>query len=257
LEGVDSSGFTALGAAISKRQVEVAQYLKNVGAKLDINLTSTFLSEACAEGDVILVKLLLSMGVDSNLNPPGKKNLSRIGRSAAHMAADNDHLECMQMLLKKWADVNVVDDIGCTPLDGAIRGNSVLMLQLIVKAGGIVNTEEFMLSSAEKGDIESVRMYCENGANINTTNYFGRTMFNLACSNKHPAVVDYLLGMSNINLSPIDLFGGTPLDDTLREKHSGIAVTLREIGAKAGDHASLVGDHEKIDQRRRTELLKM
>jgi ankyrin repeat protein len=38
------------------------------------------------------------------------------GRTAMHAAAFNNHVECMQLLLKYNANACIVDESGCTPL---------------------------------------------------------------------------------------------------------------------------------------------
>ena len=40
------------------------------------------------------------------------------------------------------------------------------------------------------------------------------------------------------NVSPVDRFGGTPLDDTVRHKHFAAETYLRESGATAGSTAT-------------------
>jgi len=72
------------------------------------------LPNAAAGGLVAQVRMLLDAGVDPNtLYPSG-------GQTSLHLAAFNGHLAVVELLIKRGADVNRVDENGKTPLDYAV-----------------------------------------------------------------------------------------------------------------------------------------
>lgn len=53
------------------------------------------------------------------------------GRTAVHAAAFNNHVECMQLLLKYNANVNTVDNTGRTPIMVAANAGHSSVLGLL------------------------------------------------------------------------------------------------------------------------------
>ena len=247
---VDSRGNTPLMDAVLHTHTDVAKYLKSVGCTLNEDLSSVQLSSACADGDSKKVDLLLQLGVNPSLNPPGRRRgAARRRRSAAHMAASNNHVDCMVLLIKHWAKLNTYDAWAGTPLADAIRHDHLQMQDVLRKAGAKLK-EVGLCTAAAAGDLDTIRLMCDNGANINVTNYIGRTMLHLACSNKQPSVIEYLLSFKDINLNPIDWYGGTPLDDANRESHTSIAVMLQEAKGTSSRDESLTEDCKRMMMKR-------
>eukprot|EP00003_Mantamonas_plastica_P013198 TRINITY_DN2315_c0_g2_i3.p3 TRINITY_DN2315_c0_g2~~TRINITY_DN2315_c0_g2_i3.p3 ORF type:complete len:201 (-),score=76.39 TRINITY_DN2315_c0_g2_i3:810-1412(-) len=69
---------------------------------------------------------------------------------------------------------------------------------------------------------------------INLNDYDDRTALHLAASEGHVDAVKLLLHFGS-NPSPVDRFGGTPLDDAIRHQHKEVAAVLREAGAVTGE----------------------
>ena len=196
------------------------------------DFASIELSNACADGDEKKVELLLQFGVNPSLNPPGRRRgAARRRRSAAHMAASNNNVGCMKLLIKSWVKLNTFDAWAGTPLADAIRDDHVHMQDVLRKAGARLKGVG-LCTAAAAGDLETIRLMCDNGADINVTNYIRRTMLHLACSNKQPSVIEYLLCFDHIDLNCVDWYGSTPLDDSDREGHSSISVMIEEAGGK-------------------------
>ena len=236
---VDFKGNTPLMDAVFYTHAEVAKYLKSVRSAVNENFASIQLSEACADGDEKKVKLLLELGVNPSMNPPGRRRgAARRRRSAAHMAASNNHVGCIKLLIKYWCKLNTFDAWSGTPLADAIRHDHLVVQDVLRKAGAKLK-EVGLCTAAAAGDLETIKLMCDNGADINVTNYIGRTMLHLACSNKQASVIEYLLGFEGLDKSPIDWYGSTPLDDAGRKGVSGIAVMMQEAGGKSSKDPSL------------------
>jgi 60kDa lysophospholipase len=82
-----------------------------------------------------------------------------------------------------------------------------------------------LCSCASLGDIDQLKTMISNGADINGSNFDGRTALHLAASEGHYAIVEYLI-LKNAKLDPVDRWGGTPLQDAIRHKHTAIADLL-------------------------------
>eukprot|EP00756_Hemistasia_phaeocysticola_P008006 Hpha_TRINITY_DN14464_c0_g1::TRINITY_DN14464_c0_g1_i1::g.157384::m.157384/K01425/glsA, GLS; glutaminase len=72
------------------------------------------LCAAAADGDVDVLEALLDSGL-----PAGQGDYDR--RTALHLASEEGHLECVQLLVEHGADVNCCDRWGTTPLKGAVH----------------------------------------------------------------------------------------------------------------------------------------
>jgi hypothetical protein len=112
------------------------------------------------------------------------------------------------------------------------------MQDVVRKAGGKLK-EVGLCTAAAAGDLDMIKLMCDNGADINVVNGIGRTMLHLACSNKQPSIIEYLMTFDHLDYNIVDWFGGTPLDDAHREGHESIAVTITEAGGLSAAHPSL------------------
>lgn len=72
-------------------------------------LQTTLLHAAAYDGQVHLVKLLLTLGADIDAREVN-------GRTPLHHAANNGHQEVIEYLVRQGADVNAIDMTEMTPL---------------------------------------------------------------------------------------------------------------------------------------------
>mmetsp|Transcript_21261 Transcript_21261/g.42214 ORF Transcript_21261/g.42214 Transcript_21261/m.42214 type:complete len:638 (-) Transcript_21261:247-2160(-) len=78
-----------------------------------------------------------------------------------------------------------------------------------------------------KGDLPGIRGLLSLGADINASDYDGRTPLHLAASEGQLEVVK-LLVKNRADLQPVDRWGGTPHSDALREGHNSVAEYLEK-----------------------------
>jgi len=117
--------------------------------------------------------------------------------------------------------------------------------KLLRDAGGELlgaNLAVKMCRAAAEGDLSTVRSLVENGVNPNLSDYDGRTMMHLAASCGNIDILNYLLSLMNIVfVNPVDITGGTPLDDARRHEQRIAITVLLEHNALCGDDPQLTG----------------
>ena len=143
VRAADRWGGTPHSGAAEHGNTELAQYLKGIGGADDgeaalarsatergtappariAKSEKECLYDACARGDVPLVKRMLSKGSDPNMKDYDM-------RRPLHLAAEEGHIEVVRLLIEKGADLNVSDRWGSTALQGAVRNcnNDIVVL---------------------------------------------------------------------------------------------------------------------------------
>jgi ankyrin repeat protein len=105
-----------------------------------------------------------------------------------------------------------------------------------VKPDEIKKIEERFLpialcSAAQLGHVTTLKELVESGANINASDYDGRTALHIASSEGNFDVVKYLLAAREIDINPRDCRGATPLEDAIMcGPHGKIINILRNAG---------------------------
>lgn len=84
-----------------------------------------------------------------------------------------------------------------------------------------------MIYAASYGDLDEIRRLHAMGLDLGEADYDGRTALHLAASENQIKVVKYLISC-NIDLEPIDRWGGTPLDDAKKGGHTELAELLEQ-----------------------------
>jgi len=168
---IDMDGVTPLHAVTSKGHyegtVELLKYLKKIMKKDElvkhINLPShsggTAVMFAAAGGHPKTTKLMIDEGADVNMIataiPEYLEKLAKMiedgtvdpnedphvdGVTGVHVAAEEGHLECVNLLIEAGADVTVLDEEDRTALQLAVKGNYGEVASALVKAGANPNT---------------------------------------------------------------------------------------------------------------------
>ena len=81
------------------------------------------------EGDKVQLERMLSNGVDVNISDYDK-------RTALHLASSQGHLQVVEYLLERQADVNSTDRLGFSPLVDALRHDRSEVQKLLRSKGG-------------------------------------------------------------------------------------------------------------------------
>ncbi|CAK9111616.1 unnamed protein product [Durusdinium trenchii] len=144
---------------------------------------------AAENGHLEVVQLLLEAGAD-------KDAADANGTTALHMAAVFEHLEIMELLLEAGADQDAANADGTTALYIAARGGHVEAVRLLLGAGARLDAtdgETPLYIAAQKGHLEVVRLLLEAGADKDAATTNGETALYIAAQNGNLNVVRLLL----------------------------------------------------------------
>ncbi|MFW4370795.1 MAG: ankyrin repeat domain-containing protein [Spiroplasma sp. hy2] len=221
--------------AININNLEIVDIIFNYGA--DVNLqdplaNNTYLHIAARNGQLELVKLLLSRGANPNMQE--KKGITPL-----YFAAQSDKTEVVQELLtnknsKNKIDINLSNDLGDTPLHIASFNGNYKIVELLLKNHKIdVNKKDdcgdsALIVAARNGKINVVKKLLKHSdIDVNLSNERGLTALHYACENGHLIIVKLLLS-NNANLNYQDDEGNDPLDLAEENNHKEIVNLLKK-----------------------------
>lgn len=92
--------------------------------------------------------------------------------------------------------------------------------------------------AACRGDVNELALLIAAGTDADQSNYDQRTALHLAASNGLLEVATYLVEEAGANHSPVDRWGGTPLDDAIRYDRKDVQRFLESKGARRGKHST-------------------
>ncbi|GIY72668.1 transient receptor potential cation channel subfamily A member 1 homolog [Caerostris darwini] len=207
-ETADKQEMTALHCAANYNSPDVAKILLNANAHpeaTDENLSTPLhlaATTGCKEIIMLLLDTIESQGDSGNVKRyVDEKNLS--GNTALHLAVSKGHLEIVEILLKKGADVKTTFDNSSHPLHLA----------------------------AISGNVDIVKCLLKHGAAVNCVNNFGETPLHKAAAYNASDVIDFLL-KNGANLESHDNSHFTPLLIAVAEGHVDAIKTLLKYKAK-------------------------
>ena len=168
------------------------------------------------------------------------------GRCLLHVAACEGNTEIAAFLLKASADVTFKDHRGNTPLNDAVLGCHDHIAALIREHvpgtqlsfdGSQAGT--LLCEAAAVGNLEQVRRLVENGVEVNSNDYDGRTGLHLAACEGRAEVVAHLLEV-RADAARRDRFGNTALDDAIRHGHASIKRLVYDAGARVSGMSNIL-----------------
>lgn len=258
-------GFTPLMLAAHKNNIDVVKMLIKSGANVNIldNKGRSALMAAAVRGDDEIMQLLIKSGADFKLVDKKKMSVldyynknkylkdkdfvenefaspsERLERQYGYIA--NNHYKYNEELKKaimgnnpevdvevainRLADINILDDKGCTPLINAANNNSsVKVFELLVRAHADVNakclkniTASMIVSTQAQNQelaqiaIDKLDLLNENELDVNQKDINGDTALMYALSNKADiSYIEKLLAM-NADVNVVNKIGDTPI----------------------------------------------
>ncbi|KAI8846420.1 asparaginase-domain-containing protein [Chytridium lagenaria] len=216
------------------------------GAMLERVLVPMLLCNACRSGDMEGLKIVAeefgTMVSQADYD----------GRTPLHIAASENQMEAVKILLSRGANVHVRDRYGHSPLYDAVRSRHQKVASVLREAGAHFAEDEeddvaaVLASAGSDGDLEQFNLVVDCGFDVNCPWLDGRTPLHLAVLRKRLNIVAFCVGHTErivtepqpplslnddaiavsetgdevlgcgtkieIKLDPKDNFGNTPLD---------------------------------------------
>jgi hypothetical protein len=112
---------------------------------------------------------------------------------------------------------------------------------------GNMDVSARLCEAGAANDLESLKMYVRNGADLNVGDYDRRTALHLASSMGHLSAVGWILDKGvNVNVNVLDRMRCTPLDDAVREGHKVCALLLAERGGLRSTDPGMEGGRSRL-----------
>ncbi|PWA45761.1 ankyrin repeat family protein [Artemisia annua] len=194
----DEDGETPLIHAARQGHTSTAKYLIEHGANpaLSSELGATALHHVAGIGHIELMELLLSVGVDVDVDSQSDSGTPLV------WAAGHAQQEAVKLLLKHKADPNIETDDGVTPLLSTVAAGSLPCLELLIEAGANVNITAGGATplhvAADIGNTELITRLIKAKADPNVTDEEeGLTPVQMAAGRGNKAAVEILLPLTS------------------------------------------------------------
>ncbi len=191
------------------------------------------LFQLAMEGDIAKLKENLDKCGNHDLNTQNKS-----GMTLLHIAAMNNDVDMVELLLKSGAKVEVKDSSGKNGfLHAAKMSNSLEILDLLVSYGGNVNIKgtrgrTALFEAAQANRIENVEYLCCAGADANIgEERNGTTPIHLVAQENNINILEILLKTSTTDVNRRNIFGAGPLH--YAAKHDAVKAALLLISKGA------------------------
>jgi ankyrin repeat protein len=170
------------------------------------------LIDAIKSGNLAEVKNLIQSGVEFDTL---QFKIEYNSYTVLTWAAANDHIEIVELLLEKGANVNQARQDGKTALMLAILFGKIQIIELLLEKGANVNQADqygdtALIEAAANGNIEIVKLLLEKGAKVNKANKDGETALMLAILFGKIQIIELLLE-KGANVNQADQDGKTAL----------------------------------------------
>jgi len=186
------------------------------------------LYEAAADGDIELVKSLISSG--SDVNAPNDW-----GWTPLYVAAAIGNRDIVDLLIAKGADVNAPNKLSETPLHLAVSNGHRDIVELLIKNGADFRAADEdgvtpLHTAAEQGYIDIVTLLIDKGVDVDAKDKWIWTPLHYACWKNHKDTAELLI-TKGADCRTADEDGGTPLHTTAAMGHVDIGTLLIDEGA--------------------------
>ena len=239
----DRKNNTPLDDAVLAKKDNVARIIRKYHPGVQITMQGSDLGVQLCEyafnNDIECIKRLITYNANV-----GAADYD--GRTALHLAACEGHVETVKYLLSIGADYKCTDRFGNTPLEDAVRHHfdrpsSATLVQAALREKGAslmnCNTDysSVLCDCAARGDLERLKVLCNNGVDVAEGDYDKRTPLHLSACNNQTSVMEFLLKQPTVQVNAMDRFGGTALDDAIRHEKKTAQTMLEEAGGVTGD----------------------
>lgn len=224
----NSDGYTILMLAIFKEQPELVRLIIQAGADIDEHRENhnTALMYAVSKGNREMVKMLLNAGAE--VNSTGFHDTT-----ALILAIEYGHKYIIKLLIQNGADVDIMDDGGKRPIEYAREKNYQDIVDLLQKAEAKDDAEQRkeLLNAVSRGEVDKVKQYIDQGADINARDEYGRSCLIIASMKNYKEMVIILI-QAGCELNYRDGHGMRANDYAYANHFKDIVDLLRRAGAE-------------------------
>ncbi|XP_046564883.1 serine/threonine-protein phosphatase 6 regulatory ankyrin repeat subunit B-like isoform X2 [Haliotis rubra] len=229
---------------------------------LDLKLLAdgadTDLHVACKEGNLQRVRDILDQSL-VDINKQGKR-----GMTPVMWAARRGHRELVDLLVKKGADLKIVDNDDNNILHWACYGKHVTMVKHVVSKNMVdIKSRGWdmrtpLMCAACQGNIDMFQLLVSKGGLAIEADIDGNNILRLACWGGNVDIVRYILLHDTVDIDGRGQSGRTPLEVAACKGHGKIFDLLVTKGAdltvvdNAGNnilHSACLGGHANIVSR--------
>lgn len=197
--------FGLIDAVARSLQISSPKELSELGE----TLFPAMINSSVLSGDTNKIDMLKGHGA----------NLSSVNhdqRTALHIACCEGNRKMVKHLLAYGVSVHIRDRHDRTALMEAIHGDYHDIIKTLIKCGAHMTGSaravgENLCAAAARGLVKRLQSYRLAGANLNQSDFSGRTALHVACLHGHKDVVEYLFSNSierclkdYLNLTPYD-----------------------------------------------------
>jgi ankyrin repeat protein len=142
--------------------------------------------QACHQGDMNLIKLLLCVNING---------VHRTGYTPLMFAVKSNRKQAVNLLINFGADINVKGINSCTAIHLAVNNSNVEILKMLIAAGANINAKRnegntALHDAVQKNCLDIVKILIAAGADIEITNNQGKTAFDLAQENYTQEIIE-------------------------------------------------------------------
>jgi len=183
--------------------------------------------EAVEQGNVDKVRSLIKANVNINCKKDNEN-----GRTAVHLAAENDDLRMIEVLLELGADVNSRDNSKETPLFGI---SEIDTIKYLVSKGADVNSRDakgqtVFFDAAYEGNKEALEFYYQKFIDVNSRDNEGKTALFEAVLEGELDIIKQLKRYG-ADFNVVANNGETPIYGAIRSKNIETTKYLIKLGA--------------------------
>ncbi len=194
--------WTPLAAAAYRGHSEIVKVLLANGAEVDkADGYYTPLYYAIWSDDNASVKALIAADTDVNILPDERDYPPVV------YAIWQAHVDNVKTLLDAGATLDHKDEKGCTPLYWAAFYSSTEVFDLILARG---DYEDTVYLAASRGQLEKVKAFIKDGADVNAKDAFGCTVLHWAVLANSPEVAEFLIA-EGVDLNAKDNTESAPI----------------------------------------------
>lgn len=219
INAVNKDDETALMVASKMGYLEIVKYL--VDNDFEVNARVTFGNEtalilASQYGHLEIVNFLISRGAEKNAQ-------DYFGFTALMWASVRGYFKIVQCLVECGANANIINRDGWSALE---MSKTDEIWEYLSQTTDNINNNHALINFAINGNLEKIKYFLEQGANINATSSCGCTSLMLASKYRYLDILKYLVE-SGADINIRDRYGKTALNysraDEIREflKHNG------------------------------------